>query len=127
MAHRLRFKRGERRSAFYWIHKRLEHDPISPRKRLQFARSLEGVLRELSGPVRLPGASPLNRIGLRPYEQELAALSMRLADLDQPVTPAGMQLVRELLTDGGSPLYDRARAAEVPETIDKVLKALEPR
>jgi hypothetical protein len=44
----------------------------SARKRLQLARSLEGAVRELHGPVRLPGASPLNRIGPRPHEQELS-------------------------------------------------------
>ena len=80
----------------------------SARKRLQLVRSLEGVVCELRGPVRLPGASPLNRVGLRPYEQELSALAERLAALDRPVRERGVRLVHELVTDGGSPLYDRA-------------------
>jgi hypothetical protein len=96
-------------------------------KRRQLARSLDGVVRDLRGPVRLPGASPLNRVGLRPYEPQLAALARRVGDFDRPVTSGGLRLVNELVSNGGSPLYDRSRARAVPETVEAILAALEPR
>ena len=94
-------------------------------KRRQLARSLDGVVRELRGPVRLPGASPLNRIGLRPYESQLAALAARMGDLDRPVSARGLRLVNELVCNGASPLYDRSRTDFVPETVDRILAALD--
>jgi hypothetical protein len=96
-------------------------------KRRQLARSLDGVVRELRGPVRLPGASPLNRVGLRPYQRELAALAARVGDLERPVTTRGLRLVDQLVSHGGSPLYDRSQARAVPETLERILAALEPR
>lgn len=96
-------------------------------KRRQLARSLDGVLRDLHGPIRLPGASPLNRVGLRDFEPELAALAARLGDFDRPVTENGLRLVQEFVSNGGSPLYDRAQARAVPGTVVALLKALEPR
>jgi hypothetical protein len=36
-------------------------------------------------------------------------------------------LVHNLLTDGGSPLYDRDRIDELPGTIRRILEALEAR
>lgn len=46
----------------------------SARERHLLVRSLHAVLRELSG-ATLPGPSPLNRAGVRPYVSELAALA----------------------------------------------------
>jgi hypothetical protein len=102
-------------------------EATSARKRLQLARSVDGVVRELHGPVRLPGASPLNRIGLRPHEQELSALAERLADLDRPVTVSGVRAVHALVTDGGSPLYDRAAEGAISDVLTDVRDLLEPR
>ena len=99
----------------------------SARKRLQLARSLEGVVDELRGPVRLPGASPLNRVDLQRHQQDLTALADRLAALDRPVTESGMRFAHELVADGGSPLYDRAAAGEIHAVLARVLSALEPR
>jgi hypothetical protein len=96
-------------------------------KRRQLAKSLDGVLRELRGPVRLPGASPLNRTGLRPYEHELAELADRLGDTSRPVSMRGLRLVNELVSYGGSPLYDRSRVKTIPATIERILAALELR
>jgi hypothetical protein len=128
MVGRLRFSRsGVRRRHFA---SRIDRwrglELTSARKRLQLARSLEDVVDELHGPVRLPGASPLNRVGLQSHEQELAALVARLAALDRPVTESGMRLVNALVTDGGSPLYDREAAGEIPAVLARVLDALEP-
>jgi hypothetical protein len=97
---------------------------ISARRRRSLARSLEGVIKSLD-PKRLPGASPLNRRGLWLYMPELQTLARRVGDLDRPASRRGLQLVHNLLTDGGSPLYDRDRAGEIPETVKSILAALE--
>ena len=101
-------------------------EPISTRRRRALARSLQGVLHSLD-PKRLPGASPLNRRGLWLYEPELRMLERRVANLDQPAAPRGLQLVRSLLTDAGSPLYDRDRIDEMPDTVHRILLALDGR
>jgi hypothetical protein len=97
---------------------------ISTRSRKSLARSLEGVIRSLD-PKLLPGAAPLNRAGLWLYVPELRALADRVGDLDRPASRRGLQLVRNLLTDGGSPLYDRDRIDELPATVKTILVALE--
>jgi len=96
-------------------------------KRRQLSKSLDGVLRELRGPVRLPGASPLNCSGLRPYEHELATLADRLSDTSRPISMRGLRLVNELVSYGGSPLYDRSRVKSLPATIERILAVLELR
>ncbi len=130
MAGRLRLGRGGVRGARYFA-SRVDRwrglELRSTRKRLQLARSLEGVVHELHGPARLPGASPLNRVGLRTHEQELSVLAERLAALDRPVSESGMRAVHELVTDGGSPLYDRAAEDMISPALGAVLDSLEPR
>ena len=101
-------------------------DVVSVRKRRSLARSLSGVVSSLDA-RHLPGASPLNRPGLWLYEPELRALAARVGDLERPVSPHGLQLVQNLLVDGGSPLYDRDRIAELPDTIQRILVALDRR
>ena len=126
-ARRLPFARAERGRIAGWVHVHRDADAKLVRKRLQLARSLDGIVRELNAPLRLPGSSPLNRTGLRPYEGEIAALSARLADLERPVRRSGLRLAEEFLTNGGSPLYDRTAAAALPRTVRTILAALEPR
>lgn len=99
---------------------------ISARRRRSLARSLEGVIKSLDR-RRLPGASPLNRAGLWGYVPELQTLANRVGDLERPASRHGLLLVHSLLTDGGSPLYDRDRADEIPETVRRILVALEIR
>jgi len=98
----------------------------SRRERHLLARSLRGVVRGLSASA-LPSAVPLNRAGLRPYAGELAGLADRLDDSGRPVGPTGVLLVQELLSDGGSPLYDRGRAGEIPDALAAARAALETR
>ena len=128
MAHRsLPSRAARRRSLFTLLWHREAAASASARRRLQLAHSLEGVVRELHAPVRLPGASPLNRVGLRPHEAEILALAGRLADLDRPVTSAGLSLVHRFVTDGGSPLYDRAAEGAISDVLTDVRDLLEPR
>jgi hypothetical protein len=99
---------------------------ISARKRRSLERSLRGILKSID-PKRLPGASPLNRRGLWLYAPEITSLANRVGDLDRPASRHGLQLVHNLLTDGGSPLYDRARIDELPDTVRHILLALDAR
>ena len=99
---------------------------LATRRRRSLARSLEGIVRSLD-PKLLPGASPLNRPGLWLYVPEIRTLAARVGDLDRPASRRGLQLVRNLLTDGGSPLYDRERIDELPETVRRILVALDAR
>ena len=99
---------------------------MTARRRRELERSLQGVLRSLD-PKRLPGASPLNRRGLWLYEPELRSLARRVGDLDRPVSRHGLSLVQSLLTDAGGPLYDRDRINELPETVRRILVALDAR
>ena len=96
----------------------------SARRRRSLAKSLQGIIRSLD-PKLLPGASPLNRRGLWLYLPEIRTLASRVGDFDRPVSRRGLQLVHNLLTDGGSPLYDRDRIDEIPETVKHILFALE--
>ena len=101
-------------------------DVSSTRRRRSLARSLDGVVRSLD-PKRLPGASPLNRAGLAPYAGEIRRLADRVGDLDRPASRHGLELVRNLLCDGGSPLYDRDRVHELPSTVRNIVRALNVR
>ena len=78
----------------------------SRRERRLLAISVRDIVPELSE-RRLPGASPLNRVALRPYRSELVELADRLDELDRPVSAAGVLAVRHLLTEPGSALYAR--------------------
>jgi hypothetical protein len=98
----------------------------SARKRRSLARALEGVVRSID-PKLLPGAAPLNRPGLWLYVPELQTLARRVGNLERPASSRGLQLVQNLLTDGGSPLYDRERIHELPDTVKHILVALEAR
>jgi hypothetical protein len=52
-------------------------------------------------------------------------LAERLIDLRRPVSPTGMLLVRDLLTTSTSPLYEAARACELPATLANILRTLD--
>ena len=95
----------------------------SRRERRMLGCSVREIVPELS-PRRLPGASPLNRVALRPYRAELIALADRLDDLDRPVSAAGMLAVRRLLTEPGSVLYARPLADESVPDIGRELGAV---
>jgi hypothetical protein len=129
------WRRGRRQreaTADHWIERGYD-DPVdspvawrvqeltSARERVRLARSMRGVLKDLSA-ARLPGASPLNRVALRPYAPLLAALADRLASLEHPVRAPGVLAVRRLLTDPDGPLY--ARPSDAPGNEVDVGRAL---
>jgi hypothetical protein len=102
---------------------RVRRAPAITRERLKLGRSVRGIVDALS-PRRLPGASPLNRVALRPYRSELIALADRLDDLDRPVSAAGMRAVRRLLTEPDGVLYARPLPDEPSRDIARELGAV---
>ena len=113
--------RWESHPAFAWRAAEL----IAPRERRILAGSLRRVVAEVRSPRPIVTASPVNRRGVAPFAPELESLAERLADLEQPVTAAAILLVRELLTDGGSPLYTQSRSTEIPAALSRIRATLE--
>jgi hypothetical protein len=99
---------------------------VAPKNRLELAHSLRSLVRD-SAARYLPSASPVNRAAVRCESRTLLELAGRLADVDRAVAARGVILVDRLLVDGSGPLYDRARAAELPHDLERALRALEPR
>ena len=123
-------RRRDRREADAWIAAgwgsrvawRVEELTSRPERRL-LARSLRGAVSDLS-PGRLAGASPMNRIALRPHASLLAAVAERLADPERPVAATDVLAVHELLTSPDSVLYTHDDV-DVRRELTSVLDALE--
>jgi hypothetical protein len=96
----------------------------SDRHRMKLARAVERTERDLS-PAKLPGASPLNRVALRPHVDLLRELAARLRALDRPIPAWALLQVEDLLTSGESPFYARERAGDVRSALRGCLTALE--
>jgi hypothetical protein len=96
---------------------------VAPPTREGLAREIEHTLRT-SDPGRLPSASPLRRGAARRQRELLLRLEERLLD-GRPVTARGVLLVRRLLRDPGSPLYDD-NAGDLRRTVARALVELEP-
>jgi hypothetical protein len=94
------------------------------RERRTLARSLRRIVDTLDAP-RTMAAIPVSRAAVWPNRQAVVDLADRLAAVDQQVHPAGMVLVRELITDGlRSPLYDD-NAARLREQLKALQRAME--
>jgi len=96
---------------------------VAPDSRQGLARELERTLRG-SDPARLPSASPLRRGLARRHRELLRRLEERMLD-DRPVTARGVVLLRRLLREPGSPLYDD-HAGDLSRAITTVLAELQP-
>jgi hypothetical protein len=96
---------------------------VAPTYREELARELEQTLRRID-PTRLPSASPLRRCVARRHGELLQRLEERMLD-DHPVTARGILLLRRLLREPGSPLYDEY-GPELSRAITHVLSELEP-
>jgi hypothetical protein len=132
-------RRRLREQADHWIERGYD-DPVdslvawrvqeltSERERHRLSRSMRGVVKSLSG-TWLPGASPVNRVALRPYATLLAATADRLAETEYAVSAAGVLEVRRMLSDPDGPLYarpDDPEAADVGGALRTMLRGLEP-
>ena len=96
---------------------------VAPESREGLARELEQTLRRMD-PGRLPSASPLRRGPVRRHQEQLRRLEERMLD-GRPVTARGVVLLRRLLRDPGSPLYDE-HAGNLSRALARVLMELEP-
>jgi hypothetical protein len=107
----------------------------SEHNRKLLSRSFRNIVRELERPS-LMSAVPLDRRQARAQAGLLIALRDRLADLDSSISPRGVVLVEDLLTDGlNSPLFsagyspvddrDDSRRKLGP-VLEECLAALEP-
>jgi hypothetical protein len=99
------------------------HELVAPASRQELARELERTLRTID-PARLPSASPLRRGVARRHRELLLRLEERMLD-GRPVTARGVILLRRLLREPGSPLYDE-HAGDPSRAIANVLVELEP-
>ena len=99
----------------------------SARARLSVARVLRSIVVAVEDPRPRFSAAVLARPRLRPYAREIERLADRIADLERPVTGAGMLLVNDLLTDGTGPLFIGGAVADLVPTLDRIHEALEAR
>jgi hypothetical protein len=95
------------------------------RSRKILARGLRRLRGEAEGRL-VPGALPLNRLEIRSQIGLLRALESRLADLSRPVSPRGVLLVEQLLTQPGSPLYSHERSDQLAQQLSEACAALDP-
>jgi len=100
-----------------------ERELTSLRRRMQLARSLDSLVRELES-ASVPGASPVNRVAARRHLELVRLLGAILEDGGIGVEARGVILVDRLLLDGGGPLYDRTRAGELEPALNAAVAAL---
>ena len=92
-------------------------------------RVADGLARALRDALAAPGFSA----AVHPDRQEILAARTVLAVIDrrlrasQPVTPQGVALLRELLIDGGGPLYRCSEPGALGSRLRTAAAALEPR
>jgi hypothetical protein len=96
---------------------------VAPATREGLARELQQTLWQIDS-ARLPSASPLRRGVARRHGAMLQRLEERMLD-GRPVTARGVLLLRRLLHDAGSPLYDD-HAGDLSRALARVLLELAP-
>jgi hypothetical protein len=99
----------------------------SSRERRMVAGTLHSIVGQVRDPRARLSASVLARRRLRDRVVELKLLADRLADLDRPVSGTGIVLVRDLLTEGSSPLYIGGEVAGLVPALDHIHDLLEVR
>ena len=97
----------------------------SPRERRTLARTLRLI--EQSAYERPVGRlRPLNLSAVRANRESVEVLAETLESVEQPVTPAGMLRVVDLVTDGAGPLWGTTRDATLGDAIAATLAILGP-
>jgi hypothetical protein len=97
---------------------------VEPERRRELARSIRRVVRE-ADPRYLPGATPINRGGVRIVTDRLLESAERIEDVECPVGARGVLLFELLLLDGASPLYGPGPADGLFARIEEANLALE--
>ena len=78
----------------------------SEQARQELADWIENVIEAADQPARRSRAAVvLERVAIRETRSQLLSLAHDLATIDEPVSARGVARTRQLLTDGGSPLY----------------------
>jgi hypothetical protein len=95
----------------------------SPRERRTLARTLRLI--ERSAFDRSVGRyRPLHLPAVRENSESLELLADTLETVDEPVTPAGMLRVVELVTDGAGPLWGQTKDVPLGDAIATTLAIL---
>jgi hypothetical protein len=95
----------------------------SPRERRLLASTLRLI--ERSAYERSVGRlRPLNLPAVRAHHESLELLAETLETVDEPVTPAGMLRVVDLVTDGAGPLWGSTKDAPLGDAIASTLALL---
>jgi hypothetical protein len=98
----------------------------SPQRRRRLARTLRLIERRaLESPYRRVGSPRLGAV--REHLGSLRLLVRALERTDEPVTPAGMIRVAELVEDSSGPLWAARPDAPLGEAIATALALLKPR
>jgi hypothetical protein len=129
-------RRAERRaSADFWLSTAGEFVPpqyswrarelCSVKERRMLARTLHSlvVAANRRGPVV---AAAYNRSVVRRHAAVIEALAGRLLDTRRPVTPAGMLLIENLVTNPWSALWSETGSRRLPDEIRRTLVVLDP-
>jgi hypothetical protein len=108
-------------SAYRWRAAQL----CAPRERRTLARTLRQIERAAyERPVgRL---APLYLPAVREHRDRVRALADRLENLEEPVTPAGMLRVADLVQNGGGPLWATRTGPTLGDAIATTLAILTP-
>jgi hypothetical protein len=106
-----------------WLQSRRSGRLTSPRARRRLAAGLERTLRAADNPPRLTSAIPVQREAVLRARDEIEELISDLLGTDD-VTPRGVQLIHELLTDGRSPLFAPNLNGELHEAVRHAHAAL---
>jgi hypothetical protein len=94
--------------------------------RLLLANTLRKV--ERSADVHAIGRSNIvDLAAVRAARRSLRSLVTLLEDEEEPVTAAGMLRVRDLITQGSSPLYGTIRGVRLDTEIARTIELLRPR
>jgi hypothetical protein len=98
------------------------HRWLEGRRRATLASSLLAAVRDANSPRRLTAAVPVDRRAVRAARADLESLAALLAS-DEPVNPCGLEAVRDLLHDGGGPLYRTVHEDELREAVQRARRA----
>jgi hypothetical protein len=96
-----------------------------PRLRRTVARSFRRISRDVHSFGRPMTPAQHNRRTLRPHAEQIRRLADRLDDRTRPVHPRGMAMAYRLITMGSGPLYNAARAQELPAHLNATLGTLD--
>jgi hypothetical protein len=123
-----------RRAADDWLRRNAAAGLVLPRyawrerqlraacERLRLAKTLRLIVRRAEGTSG--GFGVLRPTGVSKNRQELQLLASTLERVDQPVTPAGILRVIDLITDGTGPLWNARKGSALEETISLTLAVL---